>query len=395
MKKVTILALHLGFGGIERCVISLANALKDKYDVTIVSVYKLYDTPGFDIDSKVKVKYLLDTDLALKVNNYKVALTSFHVGKLIKLLWQDYFSKFKFISFIKDGFKGLKLMLNDRKKAIIDFLKNDNSDVYISTRDLLNGLLSRYGNNNSLKIAWEHSHHHGDKVYANKVINSVAGLDYFVLVSKDLKEYYCKRVKIPTIYIPNTIDELPLKLSKLNNRKLISVGRLSKEKGYIDLLKVFKLLHSYDSTFTLDIIGDGPEKDSLIDYIKFNHLDDCVTLHGFQKKKFINKMLENSSLYLMSSLTESFGIVLLEAMSYGLPCIAFSSAEGAREIIEDGKNGYLIENRSKVVMAKKIEKYFLDPDKMKKLGECARKTVNFYTMDHQKNEWINLIEKGK
>ena len=60
MKKITILSLHLGFGGIERSVVSLANILCKKYMVEIVSVYKLYDKPSFDIDDRVDVKYLIN-----------------------------------------------------------------------------------------------------------------------------------------------------------------------------------------------------------------------------------------------------------------------------------------------------------------------------------------------
>ena len=77
-------------------------------------------------------------------------------------------------------------------------------------------------------------------------------------------------------------------------------------------------------------------------FILDNNLDDCVTLHGFKGKEDLNKLLSDASIYLMCSYTESFGIVLLEAMSFGIPCLAFDSAEGAREVIEDGKNGFLI-----------------------------------------------------
>ena len=59
MKKITIFSLHLGYGGIEKCVVNLANLLKDDYEVEIVSTYKLENTPAFEIDDKVKVRYLI------------------------------------------------------------------------------------------------------------------------------------------------------------------------------------------------------------------------------------------------------------------------------------------------------------------------------------------------
>ena len=58
MKKIAILSLHLGYGGIEKCVVNLANILCDKYEVEIACTYKLYDKPAFDLDKRVKVNYL-------------------------------------------------------------------------------------------------------------------------------------------------------------------------------------------------------------------------------------------------------------------------------------------------------------------------------------------------
>ena len=80
--------------------------------------------------------------------------------------------------------------------------------------------------------------------------------------------------------------------------------------------------------------------------IYLNKLTDSITVHGYLKRKEIDKLLNKSSIYLMTSYTESFGIVLIEAMSHGLPCIAFSSAEGANDLINNNENGYLVENRN-------------------------------------------------
>ena len=146
-------------------------------------------------------------------------------------------------------------------------------------------------------------------------------------------------------------------------------------------------------TWHLDIIGDGPEKDYLTDYIAENNLQKNVTLHGFRSKDYIDKMLHKSSLFIMTSHTESFGIVLLEAMSHGIPCLAFQSAEGAREIISSGKNGYIIKNRNKDAMIKKIEDLMKKEEIRKKMGKEARKTIKQYTKEQIQEEWYNLLEK--
>ena len=146
--------------------------------------------------------------------------------------------------------------------------------------------------------------------------------------------------------------------------------------------------------WTLDIVGDGAEREALEDYIKKNSLEDKVTLHGFQGKDRIDEILDQSSIYIMTSFTESFGIVLIEAMSHGVPCIAFDSAEGAREIITSGENGFLIKNRNKEVMIHKIEDLMKDESLRIKIGKQARKSVHKYTSDIVGEEWFSLIEES-
>ena len=144
----------------------------------------------------------------------------------------------------------------------------------------------------------------------------------------------------------------------------------------------------------MDIVGDGSERATLEAYIKKNHLEDKVTLHGFQGKNYIDKLLHTSSVYLMSSYTESFGIVLIEAMSHGVPCIAFDSAEGAREIINSGENGYLIKNRNFDVMIQKIVDLMEHEEERIRLGKMARESVKKYTSSIVGEEWFTLIEES-
>lgn len=378
MKKISILALHLGYGGIEKSIVALANLLCDRYNVEIVSSYKLYDRPVFDLDKRVSVRYLLG-DLKPNRQEFMKALKSK-----------------KIITAFSEGIKSLKI-LRLRKKTMIEFIKRSDSDVIISTRDIFNTWLGDYANENVLKIGWEHNHFHGNDKYATNVINSCKNLDYLVVVSNDLQKYYSHKLdgkKCMCVYIPNSVDRVPKNTSSLEEKRLVSVGRLSKEKGFIDLLKVYKKVLKTNPDWVLDIIGDGVERKSLEEYISKNNLDGKVTLHGFQGKDYIDKVLHKSSIYVMTSFTESFGIVLIEAMSHGIPCIAFSSAEGAREIINSGENGYLIKNRNHSAMIKKINDLINDYDERVRLGKSARRGIKNFTSDVVKEEWITLIEES-
>ena len=245
-------------------------------------------------------------------------------------------------------------------------------------------------------LRYEHNHFHNDYSYANKIVKSCSKLDYLVLVSSDLCDFYKKKFikyNCKCVYIPNIVDYIPPRCSSLTDKRLVSVGRLSSEKGYKDLLRIFNIIHKDYSDWVLDIIGDGKERKVLEKYIKDNNLSDCVKLHGFQDKKYIDNIFKKSSIYLMTSYTESFGIVLIEAMSYGLPCIAFSSAEGARELISSGDNGYLIKNRNFEAYIKKVEDLMDDLETRKKIGLAGRKSIKKFTRDSVKQVWYQLIEK--
>ncbi len=378
MKKVSILALHLGFGGIERCIASLANMLVPYYEVEIICIYKLYQEPAFSIDPHVKIHYL--------VQNRKPNEQEFYQA----------LSNKKLITALKEGVKAAKTLYL-KKHKMIEAIKKSDADIMIATRDIFDEWLSLYGRENVLKIGWEHNHHHQNIQYVKTIVCSCKNLDYLVLVSKDLKNFYEKEMqnmKCKCIYIPNTLEKIPDTLSRLNQKRFISIGRLTPEKGYDDLVDLAISFSKKFKDWHLDIVGDGKERKNLEEQIKKNHLESYITLHGFQKSDYIQKLLNQSSIYLMTSKTESFGIVLLEAMSHGIPCIAYHCAEGAREIIQSGYNGYLIKNRNKEAYIKKVSDLVNNEDIRKELGAHARKTIEPYRQEKVLLSWKSLLERN-
>lgn len=375
MKKITILALHLGYGGIERAISMLANNLVDDYEVNIVSTYKLYDKPIFELDSKIEVTYLIEDKPNRK--EFKTNLKNLNI-----------------IGVIKEGLKAIKLLYL-KKTRMIRYIKNCDSDVIITTRDIHNKWLGTYGKKEILKIGWEHNYHQNDKRYIKKVVTSVKQLDYFILVSEELREFYSdqlKKEKVKCVYIPNAIDKISDRLSDLKSNNLISVGRISPEKGYLDLIEVFNLVSKNNDNLKLNIVGDGSQFDDVKKRINELKLNDKIIMHGFKNRDEVNKLLSESSLYLMCSYTESFGIVLLEAFAYGIPCIAFDSASGAKEVIENGKNGYLIESRNKQEMADKIMELMNNIELRKKFGEEGYRKVKNFDIKVVSKKWKELIK---
>ena len=114
MKKVSILGLHLGIGGVENAIVSLANALSDNFDVSIVVSYKVIDKPIFNINKKVRVIYL---------SNYKP-----NREELKKSLKDK-----NIVGVIKEAFKSIKILYS-RKNLIKKYIKGSNDDIIISTK---------------------------------------------------------------------------------------------------------------------------------------------------------------------------------------------------------------------------------------------------------------------
>ena len=370
-KKITIFALHLGFGGVEKYLSSLCKMLKENYDIEIISTYKVLDKPAFPFSEKVKITYLID-DKPNK-EEFKQAIKNKNI-----------------ISIVKEGFKSVKILCLKRSKNI-KAIRNTYSDYIITTRTFHSRLVGYYAYNNIIKIATEHNFHNNDKKYITKVIDSIRDFDYFVVVSDNLRKFYENKIgKTKCIYIPNVIDSLPDKRSKLTNKNIITIGRLSPEKGQKDLIDVFKIVNKELPKTKLFMVGDGPLKKELENYTKELKLTDKIIFTGFLGNKEKEKYILDSSIFILPSYTESFGLVLIEAMSYGLPCIAFDSSDGARELLKDDV-GILVKDRNKEKMAKEIIKE-LKNAKKDNYSEKGYKYCQKYLIDNVKEAWFNMLK---
>ena len=368
-KRVSLYTLHLGFGGTERSTVDIANMLSKKYNVHIISLYKVNEQIPYRLNDNVKVIYLSNN--RPKKEELKKYLKSFKLIKACKILIESCDLLYK------------KYILT---KNLISY---DNSKYVISTRDTFSKILSKNGRVNAYKVGIEHNYDISEE-HINFINNNLVNLDKYVVVSKTAASIYKKYINnIDIEYIPNCVNyEYNVKSSL--EKRLITVGRLEKEKGYLDLIDVFKLVHEKDSEIKLDIFGDGKEKAKIKKKISEYELDKYITMHGFKDQKEISRYYKKAGLFVMCSIKESFGIVLIESMKCGVPAIAFKNITGAKEIIKNGKNGFLIPNRDKEKMANQIIKYMKLKQK-EKYQEEAIKTAEKYSFDEIQKKWLALI----
>lgn len=376
MKKIAFLVLHLGYGGVERAVCNQANILGEKYDVEIISAYKLYDEPAFYLSPAVKVTYLLG-DLKPNKEELVEAINKknpFEIGRQALL--------------------SLKILFL-RKWAMKKAVRVSDADAIISTRVLYNRILVKNKREGVTSLAQEHVHHGNREKYIKQIVSSLRGMDYFLPVSQELTDFYAEKLKnshTDCVYIPHNLDFWPDEASDLSEKNLITIGRLAPEKGYLDLLDIYSRLLKLYPDWDLHIVGDGSERPALEEKIALLEIDGKVHLHGYRSTEYIKSLLSKSSVYLMTSFEESFGIVLIEAQAYGLPCIAFEMARGAREIIEDGSNGYLVEGREISAYASKVAMLMGDDVLRRKMGEKGRANAQKFRFENVARQWHGFFD---
>ena len=371
--KITFLLLHLGYGGIETSTINTANALSNKYEIELVSFYKLEKNQANKISDKITVRYLYNG--GPNRNEFKQSVKEHNIFRILK-----------------EGIKAADILIKKRLFIIREIL-NCNSKFIISTRYDFSTLLSKYGQSANVKIAQEHHYHNNNKKYINILKNKYHNIDYlFALTTtleKDYREFLKNNHHTIIKLVPNMLYDIPNKTSSLNEKNLVTISRLDYGKKNDDIIKAFSKIK--DKEWKLYIIGDGVEFNNLNKLINDLNLKERVILTGYKDKSAIESYLLKSSIFLMASLTEGLPMVLLEAMSYGIPCIAYETASGVNDIIKNNYNGYVIKNRNESEFIKSIDTLTANKLKRKEFGKNAKETVKLFSKEEILKIWSEVL----
>lgn len=377
MKKITFLLLHLNYGGLEKQTITLINELSrtGKYDIKILSVYDLLDGKSFyNIDSKVKVEFL---------SNFGPHHKEFF----------DALRNFKILKFFKEAYIMIKCGIYKTIK-LKKYIKYLDTDIIVSSRIEFSKQIKR---RDTLNISQEHSCI-ATKKYIKKVKKYFKNIDDIVVMTKKAKTNYEEWLKDSNSNarvhnISNMIEKIDTKVANFNNNTIISVGRLEPVKDFSTLLDIFSKVHEKNSKLRLKIVGEGSQRELLESKIERLNLKEYVTITGRISSDEVKDELASASVFILTSICESFSLVLCEAMECGLPCLSFNIDVGPKEIIKDGYNGILVKERNIDEMADNIIKLLNDEEKWTMISKNSLEEVKKYYSENVAKEWINILEK--
>lgn len=260
--------------------------------------------------------------------------------------------------------------INTRAKRIIHFHNNINE---FSKIKLLHGF-----NKRTLTNAFER--HIVIRSLKNKSVTALAiSNDSMHFIEKNLPSFINKT------FLPNAIDlKRFFKSSQVERQpRIVLTGRLFPVKGHRLALEVMQVLKNRSIHLHLDFLGDGPEKNSLLNYAEELNVEDQVTFHGTVDHP--ESYLEKASIYLHTAIYEPFGLALIEAMASGLPIVC-TDGKGNSDLIENGKNGFLIKSRNPIEVADKIELLWRDENLRLKMGNYAQEFCKkFGIVNYSKN----------
>ncbi|MDY5684128.1 MAG: glycosyltransferase [Treponema sp.] len=362
MKKIYILSLCLDAGGVEKCVCLLANAFSKRgYIVTVANLFE--SKPIVPFEENVKLEQI----------------TKFHTDRLKKhsLLYR----------FIRKYYSFLFLIL---------YIMKLKDSIVISTRNEYSVLLSKFGRKSLLKIAQLHNDHHFNKKLIKDFKYHYSNIDYFV----HLTEKSCREIKsvmspfndhTKLVSIPNFVENYDYKECEKENY-VISVGRFSPEKGFPRLIDVWNNIADKNKDWKLVLIGDGPERKSILKKVNDYHLQDSVVLPGFLPNTQVFEYMRKSRIYALTSYEESFSFTLVEAMQNKLALIAFDVRTGPGALIKDGFNGYLINDGNIEAYAEKLGSMMNETSLLNFLAKNSLSESEKYLEENIIPKWEGVFE---
>jgi glycosyltransferase involved in cell wall biosynthesis len=369
-KKIAFYCDSMNIGGTEKATLDLANNLsEEKYDITIIQF-----SPGGKYHNQLK-KHIKTKTIA-------------PIGpeKSFRIFWWT-----------------KRILAHIPIRWAHKFLIGDNYDIEVACGY---GYPTRIvsASKNAYKISWIHMDVSLDRNYVTEMTYDEGqkyfkNIDKFVCVSRDCAKKFNEKFgfKEKTTVCYNILDSKEIgeksqeQLYKFYDREytnIVSVGRLTWQKGFDMLISAVAKLIKFDNRIRLYILGEGEDKQELANQIETLNVQNNVKLLGYIDNPY--KYMKNADIYVCSSRHESFSLTVAESIIIGTPIVS-TKCTGPIELLENGKYGVLVENNAKGIY-EGILSIIQDSDKYEHYKKMLKERKNFFELRESVKNWENVLD---
>jgi glycosyltransferase involved in cell wall biosynthesis len=368
-------SLHL-VGGMEKVLTLKANYFTEEfgYDVTIILTDGKDEKPYFPLSEKVKI-------IHLDIEFEKIRLYPFYL-KIPLYLIKQFIYKRKLTKELNSLKPDITISMLRREVNFFADIKDGSKKIgelqfnKLNYRDFNTG-----GNRSGIKGLFA-------KFWMDQLVRNLKKVDKFVVLSNEDKENWHELNNVTVIY--NPIIEIPEKASDCTSKKVVAAGRFVSQKGFDMLIEAWSIVNSRYPDWELNIYGSG-DKSFFLEKISQSGVEKSCFIHDAVLN--IEEKFTESSIFAFSSRFEGFGMVITEAMSCGIPPVAFACPCGPKDIITDGEDGLLVTPGDIQEFAEKICYLIEKEDIRKEMGRKARLRAQDFRLEKLAREWDKLFKE--
>lgn len=358
-------------GGMERVLANKANYLVGQgYEVIIITTDQHEAPPFFPLDKKIRC---YDLGINYEENNGR----SFF-NKLVHYPGKQWRHKKRLTALLKREKPDITISMFCNDVSFMPHIKDGSKkilEIHFSKYKRI-----QYGRKGLWKLA--------DRWFSRQDEKWVRRFDKFVVLTEEDRKYWGNLDNITVI--PNARTFTPTQTADMENKKVIAVGRYTYQKGFERLIEAWHLVAPDFPDWKLEIVGDGEQRTRLKERIARYGIDNSVVLVPANNE--IEKHYLSSSVYAMTSRYEGLPMVLLEAQAFGLPIVSFNCKCGPSDVVDHGKNGFLVEEGNVSAFASQLRKVMADVELRKKMSRNALEVSKKFSMEPVMSRWMQLFE---
>ena len=372
MKILYSIAGTYNSGGMERVLANKANWLvAHGYEVVVVTTDQRGASAYFSMDNRIECY-----DLAI---NYEENNGKSFLNKLIHYPFKQWKHKRRLTALLKELKPDVVISMFCNDASFIPSIKDGSKkilEIHFSRFKRL-----QYGRKGLWRLADWWRYKTDAKV--------VSRFDKFVVLTHEDKEYWGNLRNM--CVIPNARTFEVSQPATLEAKKVVAVGRLNHQKGFDRLIDAWSIVDNVVSGWKLQIVGDGELREQLQNNIRELGLSNQINI-GKAEKDMVS-VYKDASILAMSSRYEGLPMVLLEAQAAGLPIVSFDCKCGPKDVIENGVDGFLVEDGDIEQLAQKLVVLMQDANLRKQMGSAAYAHSERYSEERIMKQWTDLFDE--